>query len=245
MENNKNEGCIFCFSLLFSNITIEYKEIPIITSTCYLNHQMKTELFHFSEMNNKSFDNIKLKVQCPSCKEYQDKDVFFICIETNKIICPKCIALNIIISSSSNKKKKKGKAKKDTKIKKEPHYATLISLLKESLPETKEVSIFDEKFVEKEKNDIKEKYKEYKDIINREKYLKLLNLLYYFLNDLNDIKKKINTVYRENKGYLTKKFYENIKNISSFDEVFEIFLTIKKFYNFNGKIDKVITGILL
>ena len=225
MENNKNEGCIFCFSLLFSNITIEYKEIPIITSTCYLNHQMKTELFHFSEMNNKSFDNIKLKVQCPSCKEYQDKDVFFICIETNEIICPKCIALNIIISSSSNKKKKKGKAKKDTKIKQEPHYATLISLLKESLPETKEVSIFDEKFVEKEKNDIKEKYKEYKDIINREKYLKLLNLLYYFLNDLNDIKKKINTVYRENKGYLTKKFYENIKNISSFDEVFEIFLT--------------------
>jgi len=224
MENKNNEECIFCFSFLFSNIKIDYKDNPILTSTCFLNHQKQLNLSKFLENNDKSFDNVKLKVKCPSCKEYLDKDNFFMCLETNKLICPKCIALNIIISSSSNKKKKKGKAKKDNKIKNEPHYVTLISLLKDSLPEKNEINIFDEKYVEQEKNDINEKYKEYKDIIIREKYYKMLMNLYNFLCDLYNLKKKITTIYKENKGYLPKRFSENVKNISSFDDLFKIFL---------------------
>ena len=224
MENKNNEECIFCFSFLFSNIKIDYKDNPILTSTCFLNHQKQLNLSKFLENNDKSFDNVKLKVKCPSCKENLDKDNFFMCLETNKLICPKCIALNIIISSSSNKKKKKGKAKKDNKIKNEPHYVTLISLLKDSLPEKNEINIFDEKYVEQEKNDINEKYKEYKDIIIREKYYKMLMNLYNFLCDLYNLKKKITTIYKENKGYLPKRFSENVKNISSFDDLFKIFL---------------------
>ena len=224
MENKNNEECIFCFSFLFSNIKIDYKDNPILTSTCFLNHQKQLNLSKFLENNDKSFDNVKLKVKCPSCKENLDKDNFFMCLETNKLICPKCIALNIIISSSSNKKKKKGKAKKDNKIKNEPHYVTLISLLKDSLPEKNEINIYDEKYVEQEKNDINEKYKEYKDIIIREKYYKMLMNLYNFLCDLYNLKKKITTIYKENKGYLPKRFSENVKNISSFDDLFKIFL---------------------
>ena len=224
MENKNNEECIFCFSFLFSNIKIDYKDNPILTSTCFLNHQKQLNLSKFLENNDKSFDNVKLKVKCPSCKEYLDKDNFFMCLETNKLICPKCIALNIIISSSSNKKKKKGKAKKDNKIKNEPHYVTLISLLKDSLLEKNEINIFDEKYVEQEKNDINEKYKEYKDIIIREKYYKMLMDIYNFLCDLYNLKKKITTIYKENKGYLPKRFSENVKNISSFDDLFKIFL---------------------
>ena len=224
MENKNNEECIFCFSFLFSNIKIDYKDNPILTSTCFLNHQKQLNLSKFLENNDKSFDNVKLKVKCPSCKENLDKDNFFMCLETNKLICPKCIALNIIISSSSNKKKKKGKAKKDNKIKNEPHYVTLISLLKDSLPEKNEINIYDEKYVEQEKNDINEKYKEYKDIIIREKYYKMLMDLYNFLCDLYNLKKKITTIYKENKGYLPKRFSENVKNISSFDDLFKIFL---------------------
>ena len=224
MENKNNEECIFCFSFLFSNIKIDYKDNPILTSTCFLNHQKQLNLSKFLENNDKSFDNVKLKVKCPSCKENLDKDNFFMCLETNKLICPKCIALNIIISSSSNKKKKKGKAKKDNKIKNEPHYVTLISLLKDSLPEKNEINIYDEKYVEQEKNDINEKYKEYKDIIIREKYYKMLMALYNFLCDLYNLKKKITTIYKENKGYLPKRFSENVKNISSFDDLFKIFL---------------------
>lgn len=224
MENKNNEECIFCFSFLFSNIKIDYKDNPILTSTCFLNHQKQLNLSKFLENNDKSFDNVKLKVKCSSCKEYLDKDNFFMCLETNKLICPKCIALNIIISSSSNKKKKKGKAKKDNKIKNEPHYVTLISLLKDSLLEKNEINIFDEKYVEQEKNDINEKYKEYKDIIIREKYYKMLMALYNFLCDLYNLKKKITIIYKENKGYLPKRFSENVKNISSFDDLFKIFL---------------------
>ena len=221
---NKNEECIFCFSLLFSTLKIEYKETPIIISHCYLNHIKEIDISFFQENNNKSFDNVKLKFECPSCKEYLDKDVFFLCLETNKLICPKCIALNIIISSASNKKKKKGKIKEENKIKNEPHYATLISLLKESLPEKNEINLFDEKYVDKEKNDIELKYKYYKDIIIREQYYKMLLNLYHFLCDLNEIKKKIVIVYKGNKGYLSKRFNENVKNILSFDEIFELFL---------------------
>ena len=228
MEDKKNENCIFCFSLLFSTMKIEYKEIPTITSNCYLNHQKQILLSHFLEYNNKSFDNIKLKVECPLCNEFLDKDNFFICIENNKLICPKCIALNIVISASSNKQKKiktKIKGKKDNnKIKNEPHYATLISLLKESMPENKEISFFDEKNKEKEKNDLNFKFKEYKDIIMEEKHYKKLLKLYSFLLGLNDIKKKIYIVYKENKGYLSKRFYENVENIISLNELFGIFL---------------------
>ena len=228
MEDKKNENCIFCFSLLFSTMKIEYKEIPTITSNCYLNHQKQILLSHFLEYNNKSFDNIKLKVECPLCNEFLDKDNFFICIENNKLICPKCIALNIVISASSNKQKKiktKMKGKKDNnKIKNEPHYATLISLLKESMPENKEISFFDEKNKEKEKNDLNFKFKEYKDIIMEEKHYKKLLKLYSFLLGLNDIKKKIYIVYKENKGYLSKRFYENVENIISLNELFGIFL---------------------
>ena len=228
MEDKKNENCIFCFSLLFSTMKIEYKEIPTITSNCYLNHQKQILLSHFLEYNNKSFDNIKLKVECPLCNEFLDKDNFFICIENNKLICPKCIALNIVISASSNKQKKiktKMKGKKDNnKIKNEPHYATLISLLKESMPENKDINFFDEKIIEKEKNDLNIKFKEYKDIIMEEKHYKILLKLYNFLLDLNDLKKKIYNVYKENKGYLSKRFYENVENIISLNELFEIFL---------------------
>ena len=228
MEDKKNENCIFCFSLLFSTMKIEYKEIPTITSNCYLNHQKQILLSHFLEYNNKSFDNIKLKVECPLCNEFLDKDNFFICIENNKLICPKCIALNIVISASSNKQKKiktKMKGKTDNnKIKNEPHYATLISLLKESMPENKDINFFDEKIIEKEKNDLNIKFKEYKDIIMEEKHYKILLKLYNFLLDLNDLKKKIYNVYKENKGYLSKRFYENVENIISLNELFEIFL---------------------
>ena len=228
MEDKKNENCIFCFSLLFSTMKIEYKEIPTITSNCYLNHQKQILLSHFLEYNNNSFDNIKLKVECPLCNEFLDKDNFFICIENNKLICPKCIALNIVISASSNKQKKiktKMKGKKDNnKIKNEPHYATLISLLKESMQENKEISFFDEKTKEKEKNDLNFKFKEYKDIIMEEKHYKKLLKLYSFLLGLNDIKKKIYIVYKENKGYLSKRFYENVENIISLNELFGIFL---------------------
>ena len=228
MEDKKNENCIFCFSLLFSTMKIEYKEIPTITSNCYLNHQKQILLSHFLEYNNNSFDNIKLKVECPLCNEFLDKDNFFICIENNKLICPKCIALNIVISASSNKQKKiktKMKGKKDNnKIKNEPHYATLISLLKESMQENKEISFFDEKNKEKEKNDLNFKFKEYKDIIMEEKHYKKLLKLYSFLLGLNDIKKKIYIVYKENKGYLSKRFYENVENIISLNELFGIFL---------------------
>ena len=228
MEDKKNENCIFCFSLLFSTMKIEYKEIPTITSNCYLNHQKQILLSQFYEYNNKSFDNIKLKVECPLCNEFLDKDNFFICIENNKLICPKCIALNIVISASSNKQKKiktKMKGKKDNnKIKNEPHYATLISLLKESMPENKDINFFDEKSIEKEKNDFNIKFKEYKDIIMEEKHYKILLKLYNFLLDLNDLKKKIYNVYKENKGYFSKRFYENVENIISLNELFEIFL---------------------
>ena len=222
MENKKNEECIFCFSLLFSTIKIEYRDNPIISSNCYLNHEKQIPFSLFGVLNNKSYDNIKLKVECPLCKEYLDKDNFFICIENNRLICPKCIALNIIISSSSNKKKK-GKTKKTNKIKNEPHYETLISLLKESIPEKSDLNLFDEKLIEKENNDIKNKFKEYKDIIIREKYIKELNKLFNFLLDLNKLKKKIYIVYRENKGYLSKRFHENVKTLLFYDGLIGIF----------------------
>ena len=230
---NKNEECIFCFSLLFSTLKIEYKDTPIIISHCYLNHIKEIDISFFQENNNKSFDNVKLKFECPSCKEYLDKDVFFLCLETNKLICPKCIALNIIISSPPNKKKKKGKIKKENKIKNEPHYATLISLLKESMPEKKENDLFDEKYVDKEKKDIELKFKNYQDIIIKEQYYKMLLNLYKFLCDLNEMKKKIAIVYKENKGYISKRFHENVKNILIFDELFESFLN-----NFSFDVNK-------
>ena len=225
MENKKNEDCIFCFSLLFSTIKIEYKDNPTIISNCYLNHHKQILLSQFLEYNNKSFDNAKLKVECPLCKEFLDKDNFFICIENNKLICPKCIALNIIISSSSNKNKKtKTKTKKaNNKIKNEPHYATLISLLKESMPEKKEIN-YDEKKIEIEKNDLIQKFKQYKEIIMEEKYYKILYKIYTFLLDLNDIKKKISLVYKENKGYLSKRFYENVESVIFLDILYDIFL---------------------
>ena len=225
MENKKNEDCIFCFSLLFSTIKIEYKDNPTIISNCYLNHHKQILLSQFLEYNNKSFDNFKLKVECPLCKEFLDKDNFFICIENNKLICPKCIALNIIISSSSNKNKiTKTKTKKgNNKIKNEPHYATLISLLKESMPEKKEIN-YDEKKIEIEKNDFIQKFKQYKEIIMEEKYYKILYKIYNFLLDLNGIKKKISLVYKENKGYLSKRFYENVESVIFLDILYEIFL---------------------
>ena len=226
MENKKNEDCIFCFSLLFSSIKIEFKEISIIISNCYINHQKQILLSQFLEYNNKSFDNNKLKVACPLCQEFLDKDNFFICIENNKLICPKCIALNIIISSSSNKNKKpKSKTiKNNKKIKNEPHYATLISLLKESAPEKKIEINFEEKKIDKEKDELIQKYKKYKEIIMEEKNLNILNKIYNYLFDLNDIKKKFYLVYKENKGYLSKRFYENLESIISLDILYEIFL---------------------
>ena len=223
MENKKNEDCIFCFSLLFSSLKIEFKDIPIIISNCYINHQKQILLSQFLEYNNKSFDNIKLKVECPLCQEFLDKDNFFICIENNKLICPKCIALNIIISSS-NKNKKPKTIKNNKKIKNEPHYATLISLLKESALEKKIEINFDEKKVDKEKDELVQKFKKYKEIIMEEKNYKKLNKIYNFLYDLNDIKKKFCFVYKENKGYLSKRFYENLETIISLDILYEIFL---------------------
>lgn len=225
MKNNKNDDCIFCFSLLFSFIKIEYNDIPVINSECYLKHQKQIDFSKFSELNNKSFDNIKLKIECPFCKEILDKDVFFIKEKTKTLICPKCIALNIVLSSSSNKKKK-GKKKNNIK-KDEPHYSTLISLLKESLSNEQEKTdnnYFDEKNIDKEKIDINEKYKNYRDIIFDEKHLKMLDKIYSFVNIMNYLKKKILTVYRENKGYLPKRFYDNIKNIYSFNDISKIFL---------------------
>ena len=130
---NKDENCIFCYSLLFSNLIIEFNNIPSIKTNCFLGHSKENDFSLFFELNNHSFDNNKLKIECPNCIEISDKDMFFICLETHKLICPKCIALNIVISSSKGKKKK---TKKNDK--KQPHYSTLIYLLKYSIQETKE-----------------------------------------------------------------------------------------------------------
>jgi hypothetical protein len=117
--DNQEQNCIFCFSILFSNIKIEYGIHPIIITNCFQGHQKEIDLSLFFEFNKKSYDNNKLKTECPLCKEFLDKDVFFLCLETGQLICPKCIALNIIISSS--KKVKKIKRKKVQKVVKNRH----------------------------------------------------------------------------------------------------------------------------
>ena len=226
MKNNKNDDCIFCFSILFSKIKIEYKDFPIVTTNCYFKHSKQIDFSSFFEQNKKCFDNIKLKLECPVCKELLDKDVFFIKEENNELICPKCIALNIILSSSTNKKKK-GKKKNTNKKDNEPKYTTLISLFKGLLPKEPvkiENNLLDDKIIEKEKNEIIEKYQQYRDIIVNEKYLKNLDKLFNFICNLNELKKLISNVYRENKGYLSKNFYENINGIYSFNDLFENFL---------------------
>ena len=148
--------------------------------------------------------------------------MFFICIETNQLICPKCIALNIIILSSKGKKKKT--KKKDNK---QPHYSTLISLLKESLKESNEeinYQFLNEKKIEEEKKEIISKYNQYKEIIIDEKEQQYLKIIYNFIINLNSFKKKAYEVYKENKNYLSKNFYDNIKYISSNNNIEEIFI---------------------
>ena len=230
--DNQEQNCIFCFSILFSNIKIEYGIHPIIITNCLQGHQKEIDLSLFFEFNNKSYDNNKLKAECPLCKEFLDKDVFFLCLETGQLICPKCIALNIIISSS--KKSKKNKAKKGAKSSKkepssaQPHYSTLISLLKESIENSNEkMNIEDyfnnDKIVECDIN-VKNFYMKYKEIIIDEKEKKYLNRLHDFVNNINCLKKRIFEIYKENKNFLSKYFYENVKYIkSSYDNIDNIF----------------------
>ena len=117
MEKNNNEDCIFCYSLLFSYIKIETIMPPSISFNCFQGHKKEIDFSLFLAKNTNSFDNNKLKIQCPFCKEYLDKDVYFMCIETKQLICPKCIALNIILISSKSKTKSKTQTKKKTKTK--------------------------------------------------------------------------------------------------------------------------------
>ena len=232
--NDQEQNCIFCFSLLFSNIKIEYGIHPIIITKCFQGHQKEIDLSLFFEFNNKSYDNNKLKAECPLCKEFLDKDVFFLCLETGQLICPKCIALNIIISSSKNSKKSKskkgGKSNKKTASLAQPHYSTLISLLKESTENTKEkINIEDyftnDKIVECDKG-VKNYYMKYKELIIDEKEKKYLNRLHDFVNNINSMKKRLCEIYKENKNYLSKFFYENVKYIkSSYDNIENIFLS--------------------
>ena len=232
--DNQEQNCIFCFSILFSNIKIEYGIHPIIITNCFQGHQKEVDLSLFFEFNNKSYDNNKLKAECPLCKEFLDKDVFFLCLETGQLICPKCIALNIIISSSKNNKKnktKKGaKSSKKSPSSPQPHYSTLISLLKESIEKTSEkMNIEDyfnnDKIVECDIN-VKNFYMKYKEIIIDEKEKKYLNRLHDFVNNINSLKKKICEIYKENKNFLSKYFYENVKYIkSSYDNIGNIFIS--------------------
>ena len=232
--NDQEQNCLFCFSILFSNIKIEYGIHPIIITKCFQGHQKEIDLSLFFDFNNKSYDNNKLKAECPLCKEFLDKDVFFLCLETGQLICPKCIALNIIISSSKNSKKnkpKKGaKSSKKSSPLPQPHYSTLISLLKESTEKTNEkMNIEDyfnnDKIVECDIN-VKNFYMKYKEIIIDEKEKRYLNRLYDFANNINNVKKRICEIYKENKNYLSKYFFENVKYIkSSYDNIDNIFLS--------------------
>ena len=232
MENLQSKNCIFCFSLLFSNIKIEYTDHPYITTNCFLGHKKEIDFSLFFDFNNRSYDNLKLKVECPLCKELLDKDVFFICLETNQIICPKCIALNIVLTSKDKKKKsKKNNTKKNQKTQKtqslpQPHYSTLVSLLKESNQKNLENinnDFLNEKNIEDNKKVILSKYIKYKEIIINEKEQKYLNIIYNFINNLNNLQKKASDVYKENKNYISNYFYENIKNISFYNDIQDIF----------------------
>ena len=41
-ENKKEDECIFCYSLLFSNIEIEYNNIsPFVITRCFKGHKKK------------------------------------------------------------------------------------------------------------------------------------------------------------------------------------------------------------
>lgn len=231
--NNQEQNCIFCFSILFSNIKIEYGIHPILITNCFQGHQKEIDLSIFIEFNNKSYDNNKLKAECPLCKEFLDKDVFFLCLETGQLICPKCIALNIIISSSKNSKKNKPKKgsksnKKSPPPAAQPHYSTLISLLKESTEKINEkMNIEDyfnnDKIVECDIN-VKNIYMKYKEIIIDENEKKYLNRLYDFVNNINSLKKRLCEIYKENKNYLSKFFFENVKYIkSSYNNIDNIF----------------------
>jgi hypothetical protein len=230
---SQEQNCIFCFSILFSNIKIEYGIHPIIITNCFQGHQKEIDLSLFFEFNNKSYDNNKLKAECPLCKEFLDKDVFFLCLETGQLICPKCIALNIILSSSKNCKKnkpKKGaKSSKKSPSPSQPHYSTLLSLLKESKENSNEKMNIEEyfnndKIVECDIN-VKNFYMKYKEIIIDEKEKKYLNRLHDFANNINSLKKRICEIYKENKNFLSKFFYDNVKYIkSSYDNIDNIFI---------------------
>ena len=224
MENsnnlNNNRDCIFCYSLLFSYLKIEYSNYPIIRTNCFLGHKKEINLYLFFDLNNKSFDKSKLKVECPFCKDLLDKDMFFICIETNQLICPKCIALNIIILSSKGKKKKLKKSNN-----KQPHYVTLISLLKESIKNEKEkinLEFLNEKLIEEDKIKIISKYNEYKDIIIDENSQKYLDNIYNFIININNIQKKAIQISKEN--YLSNYFYENMIHLSFHNNIKDIFI---------------------
>ena len=237
MEIKKDEKCIFCYSLLFSNLKIEYNTFPSMITNCFLGHKKEIDFSLFLDFNNHSYDNNKLKKECPFCKEISDKDMFFLCVETKQLICPKCIALNIIILSSKGKKDKTKKTKKSNN--KQPHYSTLISLLKESLKDSKDeksFQSFNEKNIEDEKKEIIYKYNQYKEIIIDEKEQKYLKIIYNFIINLNCLKKKAYEVYIENKNYLSKYFYENIKHISSYNNIKDIFINNFSLINKNIKL---------
>ena len=236
VENQKEDECVFCYSLLFSNINIVYNNIyPSIITKCFKGHEKQNIFSNFLDLNNHSFDNNKLKIECPFCKEFSDKDMFFICDETGQLICPKCIALNIIISSNKDKKKK---TKKNNK--KQPHYSTLISLLKNNVQIKDELNydFLNEQIIEEEKKEIIHKYNEFKEIIIDEKEQKYLDIIYKLIVDLYKLIKKVNEVYKENKNYLSNYFYENLKNISSLNNIRIIFKNNFDLINNNSSLPK-------
>lgn len=149
--------------------------------------------------------------------------MFFICEETSQLICPKCIALNIIILSTKVKKKKNTK---NDKKQQQPHYSTLISLLKDNsqIKDENRYDFLNGKNIEEEKKEIIYKYAHFKEIIIDEKEKKYLDIIYNFIIDLCNLKKKANEISKENKNYLSKYFFKNIKYISLFDIIKNIFI---------------------
>jgi hypothetical protein len=73
---------------------------------------------------------------------------------------------------------------------------------------------------------VKNFYLKYKEIIIDEKEKKYLNRLHDFVNNINSLKKRICEIFKENKNFLYKYFYENVKYLkSSYDNIGNIFIS--------------------
>ena len=247
----ENVICNFCFSFQLSKIEIILDVFPQIKSTCYLGHEKTIFFTNFFEKNSFTIDNSNLQINCPFCNEKLSKDVFFINPESKKLICPTCIAINIITSSS--KKSSKKSSSKKTKIKKEEKkdsYVTLVSLLKGEQKEKIDFSFIDDKILSAEKIFIDDKYKDLKEIIINEREQNILNKIYELLINYNQLKQRLNEIYKNNKGFLSNYFYNNISYIYSYNNIikelfennFQISLKVqsKEFYSSLQKLHEYI-----